>query len=191
MKPFFRLAVTGRSFPWTIWPLDDGLLAGSTDLSGRARVAAKPPLVVVRAWKPNGARRTANLGSHVARWALIPGARGRAAAARDPGERGQPGLDPDPCHGDRRGVHRGADAFEQKGSTVTPMGRIRAPGDVAVAALFLALHAIFTTGTELPSRVGWPSSSKRRAPRAHAAGASRERGDDGLREDSTLPSPFG
>jgi NAD(P)-dependent dehydrogenase (short-subunit alcohol dehydrogenase family) len=31
----------------------------------------------------------------------------------------------------------------------SPMGRIRAPGDVAVAALFLALHATFTTGTEL------------------------------------------
>jgi NAD(P)-dependent dehydrogenase (short-subunit alcohol dehydrogenase family) len=41
-------------------------------------------------------------------------------------------------------------AFEHEGSTVTPMGRIGAPGEVAAAALFLAFHATFTTGTELP-----------------------------------------
>jgi NAD(P)-dependent dehydrogenase (short-subunit alcohol dehydrogenase family) len=41
-------------------------------------------------------------------------------------------------------------AFEQEGSAVTPMGRIGAPGEVAAAALFLAFHATFTTGTEFP-----------------------------------------
>jgi NAD(P)-dependent dehydrogenase (short-subunit alcohol dehydrogenase family) len=41
-------------------------------------------------------------------------------------------------------------AFEREGATVTPMGRIGHPEEVARAALFLAFDATFSTGIELP-----------------------------------------
>jgi hypothetical protein len=55
------------------------------------------------------------------------------------------------------------------------------------AALFLAFHANVTTGTELPSTVGSPSSFR---PRAPGAGASSERGDDEPPRRFHLPIPL-